>query len=158
MSDEQQTMMKEGGAVLVPRYISACPVAGGSEDWTPAQWAAAATAAYLSPHLKNSAVWSWGEIHFLWCFIFTEKGSVSESRDVRCPPWTQNSEYLWLEILFVKLCESADLLGGGSSMVQVSKSFFASLFFETQVFKCDANENLPSVTTSSSCCWSVTQA
>ena len=37
MSDEQQTMMKEGGAVLVPRYISACPVAGGSEDWTPAQ-------------------------------------------------------------------------------------------------------------------------
>ena len=37
MSDEQQTMMKEGGAVLVPCYISACPVAGGSEDWTPAQ-------------------------------------------------------------------------------------------------------------------------
>ena len=109
---------KEGGSVLVPRYSSGCRVAGRTSGWTPIQWGVAATAAYLADGEKKlPQVLS--NLRSLEISPLQRRVPVSESRDELCPPWTQNSEYLWPKALFVKLCESADLLwGGGSSMVQ----------------------------------------
>ena len=78
---------------------------------------------------------------------------VSESRDELCPPWTQNSEYLWPKALFVKLCESADLPAG-------RRWEFNGPIPRTHLLLPLCRHDWwfpPSVTTSSSSSWLVTQ-